>query len=61
MKLLKKRDLNGEGGIMYDDVCESLPKAEKIVQTLTGDGKLIQVLVHVEKKSVLGLNYPPFF
>ena len=28
---------------MYDDVCESLPKAEKIVQTLTGDGKLVQV------------------
>ena len=44
LKLLKKRDLNGEGGIMYDDVCESLPKAEKIVQTLTGDGKLVQVL-----------------
>ena len=28
---------------MYDDVLESLPKAEKLVQVLTGDGKLIQV------------------
>ena len=37
------QDLNGEGGIMYDDVMESLPKAEKVVQLLTGDGKLIQV------------------
>ena len=43
MKLLKRKDLNGEGGIMYDDVLESLPNAEKIVQTLTTNGKIIQV------------------
>ena len=45
LKLLKRRDLNGEGGVYYDDVNESLPKAEKIVQGLTGDGKIIQVRV----------------
>ena len=43
LKLLKRRDLNGEGGVFLDDVNESLPKAEKIVQSLTGDGKIIQV------------------
>ena len=43
LKLLKRRDLNGEGGVFFDDVNESLPKAEKIVQSLTGDGKIIQV------------------
>lgn len=53
MKLLKRRDLNGEGGIMYDDVCESLPKAEKIIQTLTTDGKLIQIHRPCDKKRVL--------
>ena len=45
LKLLKRRDLNGEGGVFYDDVNESLPKAEKIVQSLTGDGKIIQVRI----------------
>ena len=43
IKLLKRKDLNGEGGIMYDDVLESLPNAEKIVQLLTTNGKIIQV------------------
>jgi len=53
LNLLKKKDLNGEGGIMYDDVMESLPKAEKVVQLLTGDGKLIQVARPCDKKKVL--------
>jgi len=53
IKLLKKRDLNGEGGVMYDDVCESLPKAEKIVQNLTNDGKIIQIHRPCDKKRVL--------
>eukprot|EP00088_Acartia_fossae_P003196 TRINITY_DN11323_c0_g1_i1.p1 TRINITY_DN11323_c0_g1~~TRINITY_DN11323_c0_g1_i1.p1 ORF type:complete len:283 (+),score=54.69 TRINITY_DN11323_c0_g1_i1:31-879(+) len=52
VKLLKKRDLNGEGGVMYDEVIESLPKAEKIIQNLTGDGKIIQ-LCRPDKKKVL--------
>jgi len=53
LNLLKKKDLSGEGGIMYDDVLESLPKAEKLVQVLTGDGKLIQVNRPCDKKKVL--------
>jgi len=53
LKLLKRRDLNGEGGVFYDDVNESLPKAEKIVQGLTGDGKIIQIPRPCDKKKVL--------
>jgi len=53
IKLLKRMDLKGDGGIMYDDVIESLPKAEKIVQTLITDGKVIQVTRPCDKKRVL--------
>merc|ERR1719495_1895775 len=53
LKLLKRRDLNGEGGVFFDDVNESLPKAEKIVQSLTGDGKIIQIPRPCDKKKVL--------
>jgi len=53
IKLLKRRDLNGEGGVYYDDINESLARAEKIVQTLTGDGKIIQIPRPCDKKKVL--------
>jgi len=53
IKLLKRRDLNGEGGVYYDDINESLPRAEKIVQSLTGDGKIIQIPRPCDKKKVL--------
>jgi len=53
MKLLKRKDLNGEGGVYYDDVNESLAKCEKIVQNLTTDGKLIQIPRPCDKKKVL--------
>jgi len=53
LKMLKRRDLNGEGGVYYDDVNESLPKAEKIVQSLTSDGKIIQIPRPCDKKKVL--------
>jgi len=53
LKMLKRKDLNGEGGVYYDDVNESLAKAEKIVQTLTTDGKIIQIPRPCDKKKVL--------
>jgi len=53
IKLLKRMDLKGDGGVMYDDVVESLPKAEKIVQTLITDGKVIQITRPCDKKRVL--------
>ncbi len=30
IKLLKRRDLNGEGGVMYDDIIESLGESQEI-------------------------------
>jgi len=53
LKMLKRKDLNGEGGVYYDDVNESLAKAEKIVQNLTADGKIIQIPRPCDKKKVL--------
>jgi len=53
IKLLKRRDLNGEGAVYLDDIMESLPRAEKIVQNLTGDGKIIQIPRPCDKKKVL--------
>jgi len=53
LKMLKRKDLNGEGGVYYDDVNESLAKAEKIVQNLTTDGKIIQIPRPCDKKKVL--------
>jgi transcription initiation factor TFIIE subunit beta len=31
IKLLKRRDLNGEGGVMYDDIIESLGESQEIL------------------------------
>jgi len=53
LKLLKRRDLNGEGAVYMDDIMESLPRAEKVIQTLTGDGKIIQIPRPCDKKKVL--------
>ena len=53
MKMLKRKDLNGEGGVFYDDVSESLPRAEKIIQNLTGDAKIIQIPRPCDKRKVL--------
>ena len=43
VKLLKRRDLAGEGGVFLDDVHESLRNSERIVKTLTDDKRIIQV------------------
>ena len=53
LKLLKRKDLNGEGGVYYDDINESLPRCEKIVKNLTADGKIIQIPRPCDKKKVL--------
>jgi len=52
LKLLKRKDLNGEGGVFYDDIHESLPRCEKIVKNLTADGKIIQI-PRPDKKKIL--------
>lgn len=54
MRLLKNYDLIGRGGILMDDVEESLPKAEKAVKSL-GDNVVI-VTRPADKKKVLFYN-----
>jgi len=53
LNLLKRRDLNGEGGVFRDDICESLAKADKIIQNLVFDSKIIEILRPCDKKKVL--------
>jgi len=53
INLLKRRDLNGEGGVYRDDVNESLAKAEKIIQNLIFDGKILEIPRPCDKKKVL--------
>jgi len=53
IKLLKQRDLNGEGGVFRDDINESLAKGDKIVQNLIIDQKIIEVPRPCDKKKIL--------
>merc|ERR1719495_2647049 len=53
LKMLKRKDLNGEGGVYRDDVNESLAKAEKIIQNLIFDGKILEIPRPCDKKKVL--------
>ncbi|CAG0915671.1 unnamed protein product [Notodromas monacha] len=54
LKLLKNHDLKGLGGILMDDVMESLPRAEKCIKQL-GDEILFVTRPH-DKKKVLFYN-----
>lgn len=54
LKLLKQNDLKGIGGIMLDDVQESLPNCEKILKNLSSE--IIYVQRPVDKKKVMFYN-----
>ena len=54
LKLLEKYDIHGKGGIMLDDVMESLPNAERVLKQL-GDSVLI-INRPADKKKVLFFN-----
>jgi transcription initiation factor TFIIE subunit beta len=56
LKLLRRQDLKGLGGIFLEDVIESLPKSEKIIRTLTEEAKIITVNRSVDKKKVLFIH-----
>jgi transcription initiation factor TFIIE subunit beta len=53
LNLLKRRDLNGDGGVYRDDINESLAKAEKVIQNLIYDSKIIEIPRPCDKKKVL--------
>ncbi len=54
IKLLKRRDLNGEGGVMYDDIIESLGESQEIWMAKT-EGHLTSVVL---KLSLTGTVAP---
>ncbi|XP_022084620.1 general transcription factor IIE subunit 2-like [Acanthaster planci] len=52
-RLLKKHDQQGLGGIMMDDIQESLPNYEKCIETL---GDLVIIITRPDKKKVVFFN-----
>lgn len=54
LKLLKQNDLKGIGGIMLDDVQESLPNCEKVLKFLQNE--IIYVQRPIDKKKILFYN-----
>ncbi|KAF5281801.1 hypothetical protein FQA39_LY05015 [Lamprigera yunnana] len=56
LKLLKQQDLKGLGGILLDDVQESLPHAEKALKTLQNQNEIIFVVRPTDKKKILFYN-----
>ncbi|KAK6627625.1 hypothetical protein RUM44_010103 [Polyplax serrata] len=54
LKLLKHHDLKGLGGILLEDVRESLPNCEKILRLLSNE--IIYIQRPVDKKKILFYN-----
>ncbi|VDM30292.1 unnamed protein product [Hydatigera taeniaeformis] len=57
-QLLKRHETRGLGGIYLDDICEAIPDAEKVIQSL-GD-TIVQVTTPHDKKTVLFFNDKSF-
>lgn len=56
LDLLQKHDQNGLGGMLFDDVQESLPMAERIIQSTTSRKLVLTVTRPTDKKVVLFHN-----
>jgi len=56
LKLLKQQDLKGLGGVLLEDVQESLPHAEKALKTLQNQNEIIFVTRPTDKKKILFYN-----
>lgn len=56
LDVLQKHDQNGQGGMLFDDVQESLPDAEKIVHYTTSKELVLTVTRSTDKKVVLFHN-----
>jgi transcription initiation factor TFIIE subunit beta len=54
LRLLKQQDLKGLGGILLDDVQESLPHCEKVLKKLANE--VIYITRPVDKKKILFYN-----
>ncbi|GJQ76573.1 hypothetical protein Trydic_g2270 [Trypoxylus dichotomus] len=56
LKLLKQQDLKGLGGVMLEDIQESLPHCEKALKTLQNQNEIIFITRPIDKKKVLFYN-----
>ncbi|XP_030750701.1 general transcription factor IIE subunit 2 [Sitophilus oryzae] len=56
LKLLKQQDLKGLGGVLLEDVQESLPHCEKALKILTNQNEIIFITRPIDKKKVLFYN-----
>jgi len=54
LKILKQHDLKGLGGILLDDIQESLPNHEKVLKALAND--IVYIMRPIDKKKILFLN-----
>lgn len=54
LKLLKQHDLKGLGGVLLDDVQESLPHCEKVLKHRASD--IIYITRPIDKKKILFYN-----
>lgn len=56
LKLLKQHDLKGLGGILLDDVQESLPHCEKALKILQNQNEIVFITRPIDKKKILFYN-----
>ena len=56
LRLLEKHDRQGKGGIFYEDLMESLPRGEKIVNILLDQDRVIVLDRGADKKKVVFLK-----
>ncbi|CAH0551296.1 unnamed protein product [Brassicogethes aeneus] len=56
LKLLRQQDLKGLGGILLDDVQESLPHCEKALKILQNQNEIIYITRPIDKKKILFYN-----
>jgi len=54
MRLLKQHDLKGLGGILLDDVQESLPHCEKVLKNRAAE--ILFIIRPIDKKKILFYN-----
>ena len=53
LKMLRRHDLKGMGGVFLEDIQESLPKCDNIIRRLTEEDKILIVQRTVDKKKVV--------
>ncbi|CAG9764388.1 unnamed protein product [Ceutorhynchus assimilis] len=56
LKLLKQQDLKGLGGILLEDVQESLPHCEKALKILSNQNDIVFIARPIDKKKILFYN-----